>query len=167
KVFEEFMRLNISFILLGCGDISYQRFFNQMGKKYRDRVGVKFKFNDSLFHSLVSGSDIMLLPSLVEPCGLTQLYCLKYGTVPVARITGGLADTIRQFNPETGEGTGFLFREANGKHMLRAVKQALKVYENKKFWSRLMKNGMKEDFSWHISAKKYVQLYSKCIQEKK
>ena len=167
KVFEEFMRLNISFILLGCGDRSYQRFFDQMGKKYRDRVGVKFKFNDSLFHSLVSGSDIILLPSLVEPCGLTQLYCLKYGTVPVARVTGGLADTIRPFNPETGDGTGFLFQEAKGKHMLRAVKQALKVYENKKFWSRLMKNGMREDFSWHVAAKKYVQLYSKCIQEKK
>jgi starch synthase len=108
---------------------------------------------------------MFLMPSKYEPCGLNQIYSLKYGTVPIVRATGGLDDTIEQFDPETGKGTGFKFAKYNDIEMVKSIKKAMKLYENKKHWLKLIKNGMAKDFSWEVSAKKYVSLYKKLIKE--
>lgn len=165
--FKDMMRQDIYFILLGDGDNSYHQFFEQVRKKYPNRVGVNFSFDDSLAHLIEAGADILLMPSKYEPCGLTQLYSLKYGTVPVVRATGGLVDTIRAFDPETGKGTGFLFYDSDAKDMLKVIELAVRTFKDRRTWLRIMKNGMREDFSWRTSAKKYVQLYGKCISKNK
>jgi len=104
---------------------------------------------------------MFLMPSRYEPCGLNQLYSLKYGTIPVVRETGGLKDTIKKFSSSSGKGNGFLFEEYSGKALLAAIKRALKIYGDKKMWNLLMKNAMEMDFSWEKSAEKYVTLYEK------
>ena len=106
---------------------------------------------------------MFLMPSRYEPCGLNQIYSLKYGTIPIVRATGGLADTIQDFDPETGRGTGFVFQEYSAKAMLEAVRRALEVYQDKTVWTKLMKSAMRQDFSWQVAAKKYVALYKKLI----
>jgi starch synthase len=108
---------------------------------------------------------MFLMPSRYEPCGLNQLYSLKYGTVPIVRETGGLADTIQNYDAQTGQGTGFVFKDYGASELLDAIKRALRVYEDKDAWIKLMRNGMKEDFSWGSSAKKYVELYQKAAQK--
>jgi starch synthase len=107
------------------------------------------------------------MPSRYEPCGLNQLYSLKYGTVPIVRKTGGLADTIENYDLKTGQGTGFFFKNYDASELLDTIKLALKLYEDKPAWIGLMKNGMKKNFSWEASAKKYVELYQKAIQKVK
>ena len=102
---------------------------------------------------------MFLMPSKYEPCGLNQLYSLKYGTVPIVRATGGLRDTIQDFNTETGEGTGFVFQDYSGKALLSTIKRALGVYHRKRLWRKLMENGMSIDYSWESSAQKYLNLY--------
>ncbi len=166
-IFDEMMRLKIFFVLLGVGDESYHRFFKQAQKKYKDRVRINLTFNDKLAHLVIAGSDVFLMPSKTEPCGLTQLYGLKYGTVPLVHKTGGLADTVHPFNLDADKGNGFVFEKYDSKQLLKVLKQAVKQYSDQKTWVRIMKNGMKEDFSWRVSAKKYVQLYNKCISKKK
>ena len=106
---------------------------------------------------------MFLMPSRYEPCGLNQLYSLKYGTVPIVRETGGLADTIQDYDLETGEGTGFVFKEYHPEELLAAIKRALKVYKEKEKWKKLMLSGMHKDFSWEASAREYVQLYRKAL----
>ena len=166
-VFDEMMRLKIFFILIGIGDESYHRFFKQAQKKYKDRVRVNLTFNERLAHLVIAGSDIFLMPSKTEPCGLTQLYGLKYGTVPLVHKIGGLADTVHPFDLDADKGNGFVFDKYDSKQLLKVLKQVVKQYSDQKTWVRIMKNGMKEDFSWRISARKYVQLYYKCISKKK
>jgi starch synthase len=165
--FDQMMNLNIYFILLGFGEKAYHQFFKQIKKKYANKVGINFTYDDSLAHLVTAGADIVLIPSNYEPCGLVQLTGLKYGAVPLVRKTGGLADTIKPFNKEFGTGTGFVFKEDNVNHFIKTLKGSLKVFNDQKVWIRLMKNGMREDFSWNTSAKKYVQLYNKCILKKK
>jgi len=103
------------------------------------------------------------MPSRYEPCGLNQMFSLKYGTVPIVRATGGLDDSIEQYNPETKTGTGFKFIAYDKSHLIDAVNLAVKVYKDKPAWTQLMKNGMKQDFSWKASAKKYINLYKKVL----
>ena len=167
KAFDEMMGLDVYFILLGVGDSVYHKFFAQMGKKYKKQVGVSLTFDDDLAHKIMAGSDLFLMPSRFEPCGLTQLYGLKYGTVPVVHLTGGLADTIQSYDVKTGKGNGFILKKADSKHFILALKQALKVFRSEKAWTKLVKNGMRQDFSWRVSAKKYVQLYQKCVSKKR
>jgi starch synthase len=102
---------------------------------------------------------MFLMPSRYEPCGLNQLYSLKYGTVPIVRATGGLDDTIEEFNPATGTGTGFKFKKYDGGELLRTIQKAIKMFGDQSSWRKIIKNGMSKDFSWETSAKKYVQLY--------
>ena len=165
--FEDMMNLNLSFLLLGTGDRAFQTFFESMKKKYPRRVAVHPNGDPSLSHHIMAGADIVLVPSKIEPCGLTQLYGMKYGTVPVVRQTGGLMDTVRPFDAQTGKGTGFVFQEMQAKAFLKTLKQAVKAFEDRKTWLRIMKNGMREDFSSHASAKKYIQLYNRCLLKKK
>jgi starch synthase len=152
-------------VILGTGDEKYHRLFTAMQAKYPKKISVNLLFDNSLAHLIEAGSDMFLMPSRYEPCGLNQLYSLKYGTVPIVRKTGGLADTIENYEPSTGRGTGFLFKNYDPSELLDTVKAALAVYQNKKAWTGLMRNGMEKDFSWDSSAKKYVDLYRKALDK--
>jgi starch synthase len=157
--FKELMKLNIQMVLLGTGDRKYHTFFDKMAEKYRDKFACYLGFNDELAHLIEGGADLFLMPSRYEPCGLNQMYSLMYGTVPVVRETGGLADTVSRFDEKTGEGNGFVFKKYDSASLLKELKRALTFYEDRKTWVKIMRNGMKSDFSWTSSAKKYVDLY--------
>jgi len=157
------MELDLQYIVLGTGEPRYEEMLERIKKKYPKKVGIHIGFSEELAHLIEAGADIFLMPSKYEPCGLNQMYSLRYGTVPVVRKTGGLADTVEEFNPKTGRGTGFLFEKYNGQELLKALKKALNLYKNKKVWLKLMKNGMAKDFSWSVSARKYVELYEKLV----
>ncbi|MEJ2493684.1 MAG: glycosyltransferase, partial [Ignavibacteriaceae bacterium] len=148
---------------LGTGDPKLHTFFDKMNKKYKNKFAAYLGFNDDLAHLIEGGADIFLMPSRYEPCGLNQMYSLKYGTVPVVRKTGGLADTVVKFNEKTGEGDGFMFDKYDSKEFLKEVKRAVKVFKNKEAWIKIMKTGIKSDFSWNSSAKKYIDLYKTII----
>lgn len=159
KAFADIMKLDLQMVLLGTGNRKYHQFFDKMAGKYKGKFACYLGFNDELAHLIEGGADIFLMPSLYEPCGLNQMYSLMYGTVPLVRETGGLADTVERFNEKTGEGNGFMFKKYDDKEMLKEMKRALKVFEDKKTWQKIMRAGMKSDFSWSSSAKKYVDLY--------
>jgi starch synthase len=152
-------------VLLGTGDEKYHRLFEELAKKYPRRVGASLSFSNALAHKIEAGSDIFMMPSKYEPCGLNQMYSLKYGTIPLVRATGGLEDTIVDFADPAGN--GFKFTEYSSAALLDKVKDACKVYANKKKWNRIIKNAMACDFSWDASAKKYVELYKNAVDIKK
>ncbi len=157
--FKELMKLNIQMILLGTGDKKYHLFFEKMANKYPGKFACYLGFNDELAHLIEGGADIFIMPSKYEPCGLNQMYSLVYGTVPVVRETGGLADTVNKFDEKSGEGNGFVFKKYLKTAFIKELKKAINIYNDKKTWIKIMKNGMKSDFSWTSSAKKYVELY--------
>ena len=165
KIFKDLMKLDIQLILLGTGDKKYHTFFDKMAHKHNDKFACYLGFNDDLAHLIESGADIFLMPSKFEPCGLNQMYSLRYGTVPVVRETGGLADTVVKFNEKTGEGNGFVFKKYDANEFLKEIKRAIKVFNDKKTWTQIMKSGMKSDFSWHSSAKKYIDLYKTILSK--
>lgn len=164
-VFTDLMKLDIQLAILGTGDDKYHTFLTRAAEKYPGRVGVRLAFDDELAHWIEAGSDMFLMPSRYEPSGLNQLYSLRYGTIPIVRRTGGLADSIANATPSTiksGAGTGFLFEEYNGKRMFDAVVRAVKLYKaNPRAWAHLVQNAMAKDYSWNASAREYQKLYKK------
>ncbi len=165
EAIDKILELDLKYVILGQGDKKYHEFFEKVQKKYPEKFAISFGFDDELAHLIEAGADMYLMPSQFEPCGLTQLYSLKYGTVPIVRYTGGLADTVDKVNGKDYSGTGFVFKKYDSDEMLKEIKHALKMYENKTVWARIMKNGMAKDFSWHSSAKKYIELYKKILKE--
>ena len=162
KAFPELMNMNIHLVVLGTGDKKYHKFFTSMGSKYHNKFSCYIGFDDELAHLIEAGSDMFLMPSKFEPCGLNQMYSLMYGTVPIVRKTGGLADTVLPYNPNTKTGNGFVFEKYSATEMLAEIKRAIKVFTgDKETWQRIMRNGMQSDFSWLNSSKKYVDLYKK------
>jgi len=147
------------FVILGFGDEKYNNIFKDLAKKYKGKVGVSIKFDNALSHKMEAGSDMFLMPSRYEPCGLNQMYSLKYATVPVVRAVGGLDDTIHNFNPATKKGNGFKFKDATNKAFLGAIKEAVATFKDKKLWDELLKNCANCDFSWESSAEQYLKLY--------
>ena len=129
--------------------------------RHPDRVSSTIGFDERLAHNIEAGADMFLMPSRFEPCGLNQMYSLRYGTVPIVRAVGGLVDTVRPYNPRNGQGTGFMFADYTPEALMQALKAALGAYPNKKGWTRLQKNGMKADFSWGRSAAEYVKMYQR------
>jgi len=160
EIINKIIKLDTGFILLGSGDKSIEAAIKKAAVKHRGRIGIGTGFNDPLAHRIMAGSDIFLIPSRYEPCGLTQMYALKYGTIPLVRATGGLNDTITQYDPKTGKGNGYKFTIPSSEDLFKCIKNAVDLFENKKEWKKLMTNGMKEDFSWHKSAEKYIDLYT-------
>jgi starch synthase len=120
-------------------------------------------FDDDLAHWIEAASDMFLMPSQFEPCGLNQMYSLKYGTVPIVREVGGLADTVEDFDPQTGNGTGFVFGEYKSKALMEAIVRAVETFGKKRIWTKIMKSGMRRDYSWERSAKKYAELFGKLV----
>lgn len=165
KAFPDIMKMKVQFILLGTGDSKYHSFFNKMSFKYKDKFACYLGFNDELAHLIEGGADIFLMPSKYEPCGLNQMYSLKYGTIPVVRETGGLADTVIRYSQKSNVGTGFLFSKYDAKEFVKEIKKAVKLFGDKKEWLKIVKAGMKSDFSWNSSAKKYIELYKTILNK--
>ncbi len=161
---DAIMKEKCQLIVLGVGDKKYHDLLQKAKQKYPEHIGINLSFNAILAELIYSGADMFLMPSRYEPCGLGQLISFKYGTVPIVRKTGGLADTVHQFDPETGEGEGFVFEAYNSEALLGAVRQAIRTYnKNKAAWKALQDKEMKLDYSWDASAKKYVSLYMKAL----
>jgi starch synthase len=156
---HEMLHEDVLLVVLGTGDKRYEELFRALAGAYPGRVGFKFAYDNALAHKVEAGADIFLMPSRYEPCGLNQIYSLKYGTVPVVRATGGLDDTVENFDVEHGTGTGFKFTEYTGTAFLYAVKQALQHYADERIWKRIQLNGMVKDFSWKAPAAEYVRIY--------
>jgi starch synthase len=159
----DLMKMDLGFVLLGTGDERYHQLFRRIGKKYPHKASIRIAYDNALAHKIEAGSDIFLMPSKYEPCGLNQMYSLRYGTVPLVRATGGLEDTIEDYNPKTGKGTGFKFQSYSSRDFLQTVRKALAVYRDRKKWKGLMIRGMKTDFSWQRAAREYMNLYGKAM----
>ena len=166
QIADQLLSLDLQMVILGTGDEKYHVLFKELSVKYPKKISVNLRFDDPLAHLIEAGCDMFLMPSKYEPCGLNQLYSLKYGTVPIVRKTGGLADTIENYDPVSGQGTGFVFKNYDVQELLETIKRALKVYENQDAWIGLMRDGMKKDFSWEASAEKYVEIYLKALQKR-
>jgi len=147
------------FVILGFGDEKYNKIFKDLVKKYKGKVGVSITFDNALSHKIEAGADMFLMPSRYEPCGLNQMYSLKYATVPVVRAVGGLDDTIQHFNPSAKKGNGFKFKDATNGALLGAIKDGVATFKNKKLWDALLKNCVACDYSWESSAEQYLKLY--------
>jgi len=159
EAMDELLKLDLHLVLLGTGDAKYEKQFDALGKKHAGRLGVKIAFDNVLAHKIEAGSDMFLMPSKYEPCGLNQMYSLKYGTIPIVRATGGLDDTIQKFDSRTGEGNGFKFTDYSSNALLAEVNRALELYGDSSNWLTLVRNAMRMDFSWKRSALKYEGIY--------
>ena len=164
EIAEQLAALDIYIVALGTGDPVYEELFRSMAATYPDKFLVAVAYDNTLAHQIEAGSDMFLMPSRYEPCGLNQIYSLKYGTVPIVRATGGLDDTIEAFDGQSG--TGFKFSEYNGAALLRAIEQAIAAYHQPQVWQQLVSNGMRADFSWGRSAKQYLEIYQ-ALQKRK
>jgi starch synthase len=153
------MHEDVLLAVVGTGERRYEDLFRALSSDFPGRVGVKIVYDNALAHLVEAGSDIFLMPSRYEPCGLNQIYSLRYGTVPIVRATGGLDDTIEAFDLEHGTGTGFKFSEYSGGALLHAIRQALHYFADDRIWKRIQLNGMAIDFSWNTSAAEYAKLY--------
>ncbi len=159
-VIDDIMRADTQVVVLGTGDWKYENMLKGVESRYPNKFRAILAFSGDLASKLYAASDIFLMPSKFEPCGLSQLIAMRYGSVPVVRETGGLKDTVPAYNHETGEGKGFTFKTYNAYDMLDAVWRAYACYYDKKNWDIVVKNAMKSDFSWTASAKKYADIYS-------
>jgi starch synthase len=164
QVMDRLSREEMIVVALGSGDKPYEELFLRLSKQFPNKIAVKVAYDNSLAHKIEAGADMFLMPSRYEPCGLNQIYSLKYGTVPIVRATGGLDDTIEPWNARTGKGTGFKFTEYNGEALVLTIKQALKAYRDQTSWQVLMRNGMSKDFSWAASAREYGKVYERVKQ---
>lgn len=162
-ILDELLGLEIQLVVLGTGESEYEEKFRQMTKQYPDKTAALFYFDETLARRIYAGSDIFLMPSKFEPCGLSQLIAMRYGSIPVVRATGGLKDTVIPYNPATGKGNGFLFTNFNAHEFLNAIKEALYTYQEKDHWPRIVDNALKNDSSWRKSAKEYVMLYNQVL----
>ncbi|MFH1563696.1 MAG: glycogen synthase GlgA [Nitrospirota bacterium] len=164
EIIEELMDLDIQFVLLGTGEAKYHERMKQIKEKFPSKAAIHLSFDPKLAKKIYAGADMFLMPSKYEPCGLGQLISLRYGTVPIVRATGGLKDTITDFNPTKKIGNGFTFEEYSSQVLLSTIKRAMETFrKDKESWRRLVLNGMSADFSWEHSAKEYIDLYEKAM----
>jgi len=160
---ERMLAQGVAFVLLGSGEEEYERAFQALRDGKRSQVGVYLGFSNDLAHKIEAGADMFLMPSRFEPCGLNQMYSLKYGTVPIVRAAGGLDDTIVNFDHTSLRGNGFKFYEYDAERLLETIHEALLVYADRDLWRALMLNGMRADYSWTESARHYVELYQRLV----
>ncbi|HLE40104.1 MAG TPA: glycogen synthase GlgA [Nitrospirota bacterium] len=165
EALPKIISLGAQIIIQGTGEERYHRSLTEAAGRYPNQMRVLLRFEEALARSIYAGSDLFLMPSRYEPCGLGQMIALRYGSVPLVRKTGGLADTVESYNSKTGQGTGFVFNEYSPLALIAALRRALAVYRNREKWTSLMRAGMKQDFSWARSAKEYVKLYRKALRK--
>ncbi len=163
---EALMQLELQMVMLGSGDPASEDFFRQAAGRYPDRLRIQIGFDNALAHRIQAGADVFLMPSRFEPCGLTQMYALRYGTAPLVRATGGLRDTVIEFNPESGEGNGFRFDEYRAEALFSACARAIEVFRNRDAWRRLMANAFAADFSWTRAAREYCDWFARLRLER-
>lgn len=156
---DDLMSLDAAWTMLGNGEARYEELWRSLAARYPDRVSATIGFDERLAHHIEAGADAFLMPSRFEPCGLNQMYSLRYGTVPIVRATGGLEDTVEDYDPRTGGGTGFKFVDYTPVAMLEAIERALEVYRDGPAWKRIQQQGMRQDHSWDVSAREYVKVY--------
>jgi starch synthase len=166
EIIDELMQLDFQLILAGTGTPRYHQLFTQIKENYPQKSAIYFKFDDQLAHKIEAGADFFLMPSRFEPCGLNQLISLRYGTIPIVRKIGGLADSVIDIDSSL-PGVGFVFNNYDGQELLQKIKRALAFYTNTKRRITIIKHGMQKDFSWAVSAQKYEQLYQKAFQKNK
>ncbi len=166
EIIDALLRLKMQLILVGSADLYYKKIFKKLSEKNPKKVAARLKFETKNITSVYAGSDMFLMPSRFEPCGLGQMISLRYGSIPIVRETGGLSDTITNYNPRTGQGNGFVFKTYDPKDLLVTIVRALENYKYKDAWLKLVRNGMQESFSWTAPAKKYVLLYRKILKLK-
>ncbi len=167
-VIPSLMEHDINLVLLGTGESRYQKSFMEIAYKYPDKVAAFLRYDYTLAHKIFAGGDMILVPSRYEPCGINQLYALKYGSVPIVRSTGGLKDTVEEFDPKRDAGTGFKFEEAEASDLENTLLKAVQLYKrDPECWRRLMKRGMEKDFSWKRSAAEYARIYERAIKNRK
>lgn len=166
RVFDELMGKGIQFAVLGTGDAKYENMFRYFAGKYPGRMAACITFDEAMSHRMYAGGDMLIMPSLFEPCGLSQMIAMRYGSVPVVRETGGLRDSVIPYNKYTGEGTGFSFSNYNAHEMMFKLLEAADVYKNNAdAWRKLMRSGMTADFSWRGAAKKYIEVYRELAEK--
>lgn len=166
EILPKLLALDVQLIALGSGDPAYHELLTSLSERYPDKMALRLGFDEGLAHRVEAGSDLFLMPSRYEPCGLNQQYSLRYGTVPIVRKTGGLADTVIPYLPVAHAGataTGFAFEAPEPEVLLSTILLALRVYRDKEEWHALMRNGMRQDFSWQHSARQYVELYERAL----
>jgi len=163
QVLPQLMTQELMVVILGTGEERYHRWLAAEAPKYPGKLGVMVAFDNQLAHLIEAGADMFLMPSRYEPCGLNQIYSMKYGTIPVVRATGGLADTVTPVGRPIEPGTGFVFDDYDPEAFLKAIHTALEAYKDQKLWRRLMQNAMAQDFSWTKSARAYLELYRQLV----
>ncbi len=161
---ENLLKNDVQLVILGTGDYEFEEHFKYMQSVYPDKVSANICFDDALAHRIYAASDMFLMPSLFEPCGLGQLIALRYGSLPIVRETGGLKDTIKPYNKFTKDGNGFSFTYFNGDDLLHVVEMALECYKDKSIWNNIVKQAMSSDNSWEKSAKSYKELYESILK---
>ena len=164
EIFDSLLERDVQVALLGNGEPRFERFFQAAVERYPGRVAVKIGFDEPLAHQIEAGADLFLMPSLYEPCGLNQMFSLKYGTIPVVRAVGGLKDTVQDYDAENQTGTGFVFQPYNAKALLAAIDRGLAVYRDEQAWTGLRRRAMAMDYSWERSAKLYANLYQQLLK---
>ena len=165
-IMDELCQDAVQIVVLGTGDVKYENMFRHFAWKYSGRVSANIYYSDELSHRIYASCDAFLMPSLFEPCGLSQLMSLRYGTVPIVRETGGLKDTVEPYNEYEKTGTGFSFSNYNAHEMLNTIRYAERIYyDRKRDWNKIVERGMSQDFSWKNSAKQYEELYRSLIGE--
>lgn len=166
-IMEEMLdTLDVQVVVLGTGDKKYEDGFKYFENKYKGKLSANIKFNNELAHKIYAGADMFLMPSQLEPCGLSQLISMRYGTIPIVRETGGLKDTVKYYSKETNEGNGFTFNTFNAHDMFFTIKKAIEAYQDKNVWKKIVKNAMKADYSWDKSADEYIEIYKDLIKER-
>jgi starch synthase len=165
EVADELLALDLAFVVLGTGRAEYQDLWRELSARHPDRVGAYIGFDEERAHLIEGGADLFLMPSRYEPCGLNQMYSLRYGTVPIVRATGGLADSVEPYNGTTGKGNGFAFRDYSGAALLASLQEALTLFKDRDAWRRLQIAGMSQDNSWNVSAREYVKVYRKACND--
>lgn len=156
---NELLNKDIQLVILGTGDGRYEHMFKHMAWREPSKISANIFFSEELAQKIYASSDMFLMPSLFEPCGLGQIFAMRYGTIPIVRRTGGLSDTVVHYDPDTKTGNGFVFNDYVASGMMWSINEAIKVYENKEEWEIVIKNAMKCDFSWQRSAEKYIEMY--------
>ncbi len=166
QAFDQLLKENVFLVILGTGEPYYENLLRGWQERFPNKVAVAIAYDETLAHKIAAGSDIILMPSRSEPCGLNQIYGMKYGTVPVVRATGGLDDTVQQWSPEAGTGTGFRFFDYRPEELLKALRAAFDAFTDKQQWRKLMQNGMERDYSWTKPAKEYIHLYEEIVRRR-
>jgi starch synthase len=167
QALDDMLAQKLQMVILGAGEEKYQKLLTRFAKKYPRQLSVNLRSDKTLTHLIQAGADMFLMPSRIEPGGTGQLHAMRYGTIPIVRAIGGLEETVQNYDSRTESGTGFVFKKYEKDDLLKAIERALKVYHDKKRWTKLMKNAMRQDFSWKATAEKYVKLYARIVSRSK